>query len=78
MTWCTAVVCRETEEREAALMSDLREAEAVVAERDLLAVRVNALEEKLNESRTERTQIDNYKQARNPPSPWPLARRDLA
>eukprot|EP00873_Tetraselmis_striata_P035267 jgi/Tetstr1/455531/TSEL_042354.t1 len=53
---------REAEEREAALAADLREAEAVVAERDMLAVRVNALEEKLNENRAERAQIDQYKQ----------------
>jgi hypothetical protein len=54
--------CREAEEREAVLLSDLREAEAVAAERDVMRVRVTALEDKLNESRTERTQIEHYKQ----------------
>ena len=43
-------------------MSDLREAEAVVAEREVLAVRVNALEDKLSEIRNERGQIEDYKQ----------------
>lgn len=43
-----------------------------MAERDMLAVRVNALEEKLNENRAERAQIDQYKQAR------PCHRRRLA
>mmetsp|Transcript_8068 Transcript_8068/g.23119 ORF Transcript_8068/g.23119 Transcript_8068/m.23119 type:complete len:891 (+) Transcript_8068:228-2900(+) len=53
---------KEADDREAALLSDLREAEAVGMERDMLSVRVNALEEKLKESRTDRGQLDNYKQ----------------
>jgi len=53
---------READEREAGLLSDLQEAEAVVAERDLLSARVTALEDKLSDSRMEKGQIDHYKQ----------------
>lgn len=61
--YALAVLCgREADEREASLLADLRDAESVASERDLLAIRVNALEDKLSETRIERGQIENYKQ----------------
>ena len=54
----------EGEEREAHLQSELRAAEAAVADRDGLSVRVAALEERLKETRAEQGQLANYKQAR--------------
>jgi chromosome segregation ATPase len=52
---------QSAEGREARLMADLREGEAVAAERDELAAAVAALKERVEESRAERGQLEQYK-----------------
>lgn len=52
------------EVREARLMAEVREAEAVAAEREELAVAVAALRERLEETRAERGQLEQYKKVR--------------
>ncbi|KAK9815909.1 hypothetical protein WJX72_011792 [[Myrmecia] bisecta] len=53
---------KQAEDGEALLMHDLRQAEALAADRDELAARVGALEEKLRETRAESGKLQNYKQ----------------
>lgn len=50
------------EEREAQLMLESREAETLAAERDDLEAQVAALRSHLEGSRTERAQLEHYKQ----------------
>ena len=61
---------QSAESREARLMAELREGEAVAAEREELVAAVAALRERVEESRAERGQLEQYKKVRARGGAW--------
>ena len=60
----------DAEETEGALHRDLRAAEAAAADRDELEARMSALQECLEETRAEQSQLSHYKKVAPGPKSW--------